>query len=161
MKTTLTIGFFDGVHLGHQALLKKLKNHPHSTILTFTNHPQSLFNPPPPPLLIPLNEKIELLKQYADEVIALPFTLELAATPFEELLSQFELAHLILGQNSAFGKNREGDEEKVKLYAKENNFTVEYIDKLFLDGEPVSSSRIRKALANKNHQLVNQLLGRI
>lgn len=159
MKTALTIGFFDGVHLGHQTLLKRLRTHPHATILTFSNHPKDLFNPPAPPLLLPLSEKIALLKTYADEVIVLPFNHELANTPFDTLLSQFDLSHLILGTGSVFGKNREGDEAAVRQYAK-GQFTVEYISKTLFEGEPISSSRIRKALASGNTNLAKQLLGR-
>jgi riboflavin kinase/FMN adenylyltransferase len=160
MKTALTIGFFDGVHLGHQALLRLLRAQPHATILTFSNHPQSLFNPPAPELLIPLSEKVALLKHYADEVIVLPFTLEFAATPFDKLLSQFDLSHLILGTGSAFGKNREGHETNVRHYAKSRNIPVEYIPKLLLHGEPISSSRIRRALAAGDLNLAHQLLGK-
>lgn len=161
MKTALTIGFFDGVHLGHRHLLEKLRNHPHATILTFTNHPQSIFHPPPPSLLIPLEEKIQILKSYADEVIVIPFTKDFASTSFEKLLSQFHLTHLILGKGSTFGKNREGNEENVKKYAKKHGITVEYIPKLYFLNEPVSSSRIRKALIDGDQKLANQLLGKL
>lgn len=160
MRTALTIGFFDGVHLGHQALLQRLRSHPHATILTFSNHPQTVFNPPAPELLLPLSEKIALLNRYADEVIVLPFTLAFAATPFDKLLSQFDLSHLILGTGSAFGKNREGDEIHVRQYAKSRNIIVEYIPKLLFKDEPVSSSRIRRALAAGDLNLAHQLLGK-
>lgn len=160
MRTALTIGFFDGVHLGHQALLRTLRQCPHATILTFSNHPQSVFNPPAPKLLTPHSEKIKLLKQYADIVIVLPFTLEFAATPFDKLLSQYDLSHLILGTGSAFGKNREGNEANVRQYAKNHAIIVEYIPKVLFNGEPVSSSRIRQAIAAGDLTLANQLLGR-
>lgn len=160
MKTALTIGFFDGVHLGHQTLLKRLRSLPHATILTFSNHPGGLFNPPAPDLLIPLEEKIELLKQYADEVLVVPFTLELASTPYDELLSQFDLSHLILGTGSAFGKNREGNETNIRKYAEMRGIAVEYIPKALFNNEPISSSRIRKALAAGERTLAYQLLGK-
>lgn len=161
MKTAMTIGFFDGVHLGHQEILKLLrKRNSHATILTFSNHPRSIIKPPAPPLLIPLSQKIDLLKQYADEVILLPFTMELAATPYEELLSRFDLSHLILGAGSAFGRNREGNETNLRELAKKKGFTVEYAPKLLLDGEPISSSRIRKAIASNELTLATRLLGR-
>lgn len=158
MKTALTIGFFDGVHVGHQSLLKKLRECPHTTILTFTNHPAAAFGKEPPPLLIPFEEKLSLLKPYADELIIIPFTREFARTTYENLLAQFELSHLILGQGAAFGKNREGTEEKLR--SKPRSFLLEYIPKVFIDSEPVSSSRIRQAIAEKNHPLITQLLGR-
>lgn len=160
MKTALTIGFFDGVHLGHQALLKRLRQHPHATILTFSNHPQSVFKPPAPPQILTLQEKMALLKTFADEIILLPFTPELAATPYDQLLSQFELSHLILGAGSSFGKNREGNESNVRAYAQKQGFIVEYIPKVYFNNEPVSSSRIRLALAANDTSLVHQLLGK-
>lgn len=160
MKTALTIGFFDGVHIGHRALLSRLREKPHTTIVTFSNHPQSLFHPPAPKLLIPLDEKIAHLKQYADELIVLPFTFEFAATPFDAFLAQFKLSHLLLGAGAVFGKNREGNEENVRKIAKEKGFTVEYLPKVLFKGEPVSSSRIRSALLAGDKQLADQLLGR-
>ncbi len=161
MKTALTIGFFDGVHIGHQALLKRLRQKPHATILTFANHPLSVIRPPAPDLIIPYEERIALLKTYADVVKLMSFTEELAATQFDALLDQFDIASLLLGKGSVFGKNREGNEENVRIYAASRGIEVEYIPKLFFEGEAVSSSRIRKALLDGNTLLVRQLLGRL
>lgn len=160
MKTALTIGFFDGVHLGHRELLRHLRKHPHATILTFSNHPKEILAPPAPTLLLPHHEKMALLKQYADLVVVLPFTRELAETPFDTLLSRFELSHIVLGAGSAFGKGREGNEARVRDYAKARGITVEYIPKFLLDGQPVSSSRIRKIIGEGELILANQLLGK-
>ncbi len=160
MKTALTIGFFDGVHLGHLALLKRLREHSHATILTFSNHPQTILKPPAPELLIPLPQKLSLLKQYADEVIVLPFSQELAATPYDELLSRFDLSHLILGTGSVFGRNRDGNEANILKYGEQHGIVVEYIEKTIFNHEPISSSRIRKALAAGDRTLAQQLLGR-
>lgn len=160
MKTALTIGFFDGVHLGHQKLLKRLRECPHTTILTFSNHPKSLFAPPAPDPIIPLEEKLELLKPYSDNLVVVPFTREFANTPYDALLSQFDLSHIILGQGSVFGKDRQGNEPNVRAYAKPRDIHVEYLPKTTLHGEPISSSRIRQALAAGNLTLAQQLLGR-
>lgn len=160
MKTALTIGFFDGVHKGHQKLLKRLRECPHATILTFSNHPRAVIKPPAPPALLPLEEKVTLLKLYADDVIVLPFTLEFASTPYDKLLSQFDLTHLILGIGSVFGKNREGNEANVRKYGESQNIVVEYIPKALFQNEPISSSRIRQALATGDQTLAQQLLGR-
>lgn len=159
MKTALTIGFFDGVHLGHQYLLKKLRAHPHATILTFSTHPKELFNPPAPPQLLPLNEKLSILRNYADQLLVLPFNQDLANLTYNELLSQFDLSHLILGEGAVFGHNREGNETRLRAYAKEHGFTVEYLPKILFEGEPISSSRIRKAIASGQADLAAQLLG--
>lgn len=160
MKTALTIGFFDGVHLGHVALLRRLRSLPHATILTFSNHPQNIIRPPAPELLIPYDVRIELLRGYADQVLVLPFTQEFAATRFDELLDQFDLSHIILGEGSVFGANRQGNEENVHKYGAQNQINVEYIPKILFEGEPISSSRIRKAIAEGKSVLAEQLLGR-
>lgn len=160
MKTALTIGFFDGVHLGHQALLHKLRKKPHTTILTFSNHPHTIINPPAPKLLISLEKKIELLKPYADELLVLEFTPEFASTPFHELLDRFDLSSILLGTGTAFGKNREGNEVNMRKYAEEKGIEIEYFPKILFDEEVASSSRIRKALKEQNLLLVKQLLGR-
>jgi riboflavin kinase/FMN adenylyltransferase len=160
MKTALTIGFFDGVHLGHQALLRRLKALPHATILTFSTHPQAVIRPPAPPLLIPFEERIALLKQYAVEVIVLPFTPEFASTAYDALLDQFDLSHIILGAGSVFGNNRAGNEANVRKYGEKRGIIVEYIPKVLFNNEPISSSRIRQALAAGDLNLAHQLLGR-
>ena len=157
----MTIGFFDGVHLGHLALLKRLKELSPSLILTFSNHPQSLFHPPGPPVLLPLEKKLLLLSHFADEVMVVAFTQEFANTPFDQLLDRFELSHLILGKGAVFGSNREGNEENVKHYAQKKGIIVEYIPKVLWNHEPISSSRIRKAMQEGDFTVVDQLLGRI
>lgn len=160
MKTALTIGFFDGVHLGHQKILRRLREQPHATILTFSTHPQAFFKPPAPPLLMPLSEKIERLRAFADEVLVLPFDAELATTPYDALLSRFSLSHLILGEGAVFGANRQGTEANVRRYAEPLGIQVEYIPKLLFQGEPISSSRIRRALSLSDLTLAHQLLGK-
>ncbi len=160
MKKALTIGFFDGVHLGHQALLRRLSEYPHSTVLTFSNHPRQIICPPAPLLILSLQEKIKLLESFIDEVIVLPFTQELSETPFDQLLDQFELSHLILGAGSVFGKDRQGNEENVRKYAEKRKIIVEYFPKILFEDEPISSSRVRKALEEENIHLATQLLGR-
>lgn len=160
MKTALTIGFFDGIHLGHQKILKALREKPHATILTFSNHPHDILKPPAPELLMTYEERIEGLQEYADVVMVLPFTQEFAQTKFDELLNRFDLSHIILGEGSVFGFQREGTEENVRKYGERKNIQVEYIPKVLFQGEPISSSRIRKAIANQQLIIVSQLLGK-
>lgn len=160
MKTALTIGFFDGVHLGHQALLHKLREQPHTTILTFSNHPHTAIKPPAPKQLIPLDKKLKLLKPFADELLVLDFTEDFASTPFDQLLNQFDLSSILLGKGSVFGKDRGGNEENVRKYALEKGIEVEYFSKILFDEEIVSSSRVRKAMEARNLILAKQLLGR-
>lgn len=159
-KCSLAIGFFDGVHLGHQALLYRLKQEENPTILTFSNHPKEVLSPPAPKQIIPLEEKLLVLKSFTPRVLVTPFTKEFASTPFDRLLDRFDLSFLILGKGAVFGKDREGDEKKVRSYAEKQGFSVEYFPKTFFDGEAISSSRIREAIEKGDKKLVRQLLGR-
>lgn len=162
--TALTIGSFDGFHLGHQALLKALREKSdHITVLTFINHPSQILNPevPLPGLLLTFPQKLALLKDAGvDVVIVLPFTKELAATPFDLFLDPFQLTYLLLGEGSAFGQGRKGNEENVKAYAAKKGFTVEYLPKILLEEEPISSRRVRAAVAAGDFEMAAKLLGR-
>lgn len=161
-RTALTIGTFDGVHIGHQALLTRLKNcFSHATVLTFTNHPLEILKPDQAPkLLTSISVKLELLEKYGiDVAITIPFTKELANLTYEAFLDPFPLAYLVLGADTAFGKNREGNRANILKLAQTRGFKVEYLEKVLFDGEPVSSRRIRTAIANKDFNTAKQLLG--
>ncbi len=162
-KTALTIGSFDGVHLGHQGLLAALKSKgDHTTVLTFSNHPLQILKPQSSlGFLCTLHQKLALLKDCGvDSVIIIPFSEEFASTPFDSFLSRFSLSHLVLGEGSAFGKNREGNAENVQAFAEKQQFIAEFLPKVELDGEPISSRRIRAAVATGDFTLANRLLGR-
>ncbi len=163
-RTALSIGFFDGMHLGHQALLRQLKQSGSETaVLTFINHPLKVLRPgsAQPPLLTPWPLKLALMEQSGiDTAILIPFNLEFASTSYDALLSQFNLSHLILGHGSAFGKNREGHEKNILAHAEKMKFTAQYVPKSLLNGETISSSAVRKAIVSGNLSLAAQLLGR-
>ncbi len=166
----LTIGSFDGVHLGHQALLKHLKSKlPTNGILvvfTFLNHPTHLFTPDrPTPLICPPLQKVKYLADYgADIVCLIPFTVEFAKTSFREFLyylkKQLSFSHLALGTGAAFGKNKEGDEPTVRKLASQLSFKVDYIPKTVVHGVPVSSGRIRSSIIQGALHEVQECLGR-
>jgi riboflavin kinase/FMN adenylyltransferase len=162
--TALTIGSFDGVHLGHQALLAALKSKGSpTTVLTFSNHPYQVLTPHAPhfPHLTCFSQKLQLLEECGiDTVIAIAFTLEFANIPFDTFLLQFSLTHLLLGKGSSFGKMREGTEEKVVPFAKKEGFIAEYLPKIFHANEPISSRRIRACIAAGDIALAETLLGR-
>lgn len=158
----LTIGMFDGVHLGHQMLLKRLKETGKKTaVLTFANHPLSFFFPDRPLLPITTHEqKKRLLEHFGvDLLITIRFDAAFASITYDQLLNSIPLTHLILGKGAAFGKNREGTEEKVRAWAENKAVRVEYLPKLTFNHEPVSSSAIRKALLSNDRLKAQELLG--
>ena len=161
--TALALGTFDGVHLGHRHLFQQLcKAAPHTTLLTFSNHPLEILMPTQAPsLLTPLPRKLHLLEAFPiDVVIAIPFTQEFARLSYEELLSLFPLTHLFLGEGDAFGANREGTPPHLARLSLTRGFSLTYVPKLFLDGSPISSQRIRQAIQAHNWHLASRLLGR-
>lgn len=166
----LTIGSFDGVHLGHKTLLHHLRNQLPSDgqliVFTFSNHPSQLFTPQSPTPLIysPLQKVTYLADQGVDIVFLIPFTAEFAATCFDAFLKEMKtrsgFSHLVLGSDATFGKNKEGNETNVRALAERLNFEVEYLPKFLVNGTPVSSGRIRKLIANGSFDEVKQCIGR-
>jgi riboflavin kinase/FMN adenylyltransferase len=168
--SALTIGTFDGVHLGHQALLQHLRDKlpPGGilTVLTFSNHPSHLFTPDSPTPLIypPLHKAKHLFESGVDCVILVPFTKEFAQTPYDDFLEKLKtslsFSYLAFGAGAVFGKNREGNETKIRHLAPRLNFEVDYLPKFLLDGSPVSSGRIRTLISQADFSAVKSCLGR-
>src|SRR6267154_1099110 len=166
----LTIGTFDGIHLGHQALLKHLKSKlPTDGVLavfTFLNHPSHLFTPEQPtPLICPPLQKVKHLTDYgADIVFLIPFTSEFAQTPFRDFLrhlkKQLNFSHLALGMGATFGKNKEGDETNVLKLADELAFELDYLPKTKINDKPISSGRVRTSIMKGAFHEVQICLGR-
>ncbi len=164
----LTLGSFDGVHLGHQALLNHLKSVQSGplVVFTFSTHPSHLFTPDrPTPLICPPLQKAKLLFEYgADTVILIPFTVEFANTPFSDFLShlknQLQFSHLALGTGATFGKNKEGDENGVRKLAEKLQFSVDYLPKTKVGNELVSSGRVRTSIAKAAFHEAQECLGR-
>lgn len=166
----LTIGSFDGVHLGHQALLKHLraKLPPKAllAIFTFSNHPSHFFVPHAPiSLITPPLQKVQLLENYgADIIFLVPFTDAFAKTSFEMFLTSLKrrlgFSHLALGSGATFGKNKEGNEVNVRRFAAELKVEVDYLHKYLVNGTPVSSGRIRTLISQGVFSEVQNCLGR-
>jgi riboflavin kinase/FMN adenylyltransferase len=167
----LTIGNFDGVHLGHQAVLQHLaatseKYQASSVVLTFSNHPSEVLRPAhPTPLLCTIEHKILLLKQAGvDLVILLPFTKEFseqsADTFLRKIRESLPFQTLILGSDAHIGKNREGDRNTVTTLAEALGFTVEYFPDIKKEGQRISSSLIRENIQKGHLKQVEDLLGR-
>lgn len=166
-----TIGNFDGVHVGHQALLAmvveqaKARKVP-SVVITFEPQPGEYFaSGIPVARLTRWREKFHALAQCeVDKVLVLPFNqrvAELTAGQFvlDVLCNGLGVRHLIVGDDFRFGRARQGDFEFLKEAGKQYQFTVENMPSVIIDSERVSSTRVRKALANADHRLVERLLG--
>lgn len=163
----LTIGTFDGVHLGHQALIHHLKKKSKKVVaFTFSNHPTQVFNPsnPTPAICPPLQKVKHLFDSGADIVILVPFSAEFAQTQFDKFLinlkTKLNFSHLALGSGAVLGKNREGNEANVRALASKLNFAVDYLPKTILKGEPISSGRTRNAISQGHFHEAQEYLGR-
>lgn len=163
----LTIGVFDGVHLGHQAILKELhketKKGGKRVLLTFTNHPSTYLNPSRPvPFIIPFTQRLALLEEGGiDLVIALPFDGAFANQTYEEFFKKLHEAlpfnHLIVGDDARFGKEREGGPKELKAL---DLFHVTYLSKETYHKETISSGIIRSYLEHGDLKKVKKMLGR-
>lgn len=169
--TLLTIGVFDGVHLGHRHLMSKLtelarKQDKLSGVITFSRNPKEVLTPDTSlPLLTDIERRIELIKdEGVDEVVPLTFTTELAnLTPkeFLELLKkQLRMKGLVVGPDFALGKNREGNTNVLRQLGEAMGFSLTVVPPLKLDGEVVSSTAIRQALAEGDMRRAQKLMGR-
>ncbi len=167
-----TIGNFDGVHLGHQAILRQLAEQGRSlelplTVITFEPQPQEFFAPEAAPArLMRLREKLLALRQYGVErVLCLEFDQRLAAVPArtfidQVLVSKLGIRYLIVGDDFRFGHGREGDFELLRQVGREQGFQVANTHSYIYQGQRVSSTRIREALARGELELAEGLLGR-
>ncbi len=167
-----TIGNFDGVHLGHQAVIGRLAERGAelgvpATVITFEPQPLEYFAPDRvPPRLQRFREKMETLRRFAvDRVLVLPFNRRLAemtAAAFIQrvLVDGLEVRYLVVGDDFRFGRGREGDFAMLEAAGREHGFTVAHLHSFCVDGERVSSTRIRRALEAGDLAAAERLLGR-
>jgi len=168
----VTIGTFDGVHLGHQKILNRLaelkfKLNLTTTVLTFHPHPRKILFPQQKDLkLITLvDEKLELLKKNnIDVTVVYPFDFNFSQLDAEDyiktiLVKQLNVNHLVIGYDHKFGKNREGNIDTLKHYSQKYNFIVEEISAKDIDSINISSSKIRHAIDEGNVELATDFLG--
>jgi riboflavin kinase/FMN adenylyltransferase len=169
----VTSGTFDGVHLGHQKILDRLKEvavkHKGETVvITFWPHPRLVLNPTDTKLklLNTFEERIELIKEQGiQHLLRIPFTKEfsnISSTDFIQqiLVEKIGTRKLVIGYDHHFGKNREGSFEQLKLNGPRFGFDVEEIPKQEIDNIGISSTKIRTALESGRVEIAKSLLGK-
>ncbi len=165
------IGNFDGVHLGHQYLLGQARLRAHSTrshlaVITFFPHTRAVINPASPLWYLTLpDERAKLLEaQGVDVLVELTFDQAMAnltASDFLDMVSShLKVLEIWVGQGFALGKGREGNAARLRELSTLRGFAVVECPAYLVDGRPVSSTRIRRALAEGNVRIATQLLGR-
>jgi riboflavin kinase/FMN adenylyltransferase len=166
-----TIGIFDGIHIGHQSIFKRLielgslyKNE--TVIITLWPHPRTVLQPFEKLwLLTTLEEKIEMINKYSiDHLIILPFTKEFSETTYEDfirtyLYEKIRACHVVVGYNHHFGKNRQGSFESLLKSSSVYGFSAERMSPVMVNNTEVSSSAIRRSISIGNVVFANEALG--
>ena len=170
--TVATIGTFDGVHIGHKTILKRLQkaaraSEGETVLISFHPHPRLVLFPENNPLrlLQTLDEKIETLDQFGlDKLLLVPFTREfsrLSSKIFirDVLVRTVGIKKIVIGYDHRFGKNRDGGIEELQEMGEQYGYDVEEIPAQAIDDANVSSTKIRKALAQGDIQTAQKYLG--
>ena len=169
--TFLTVGVFDGVHVGHQHLLRCLVNEARrhgalAGVVTFRNHPRTVLMPEGgPPYITSLAQREALLHaEGVDTVVTIPFTKELSLLDAREfvrlLLAHLRMKGLVVGPDFALGHNREGTVSALRALGRELGFQVVVVGVLLQDGAPIRSTAIRQALSAGEVVGASRMLGR-
>jgi riboflavin kinase / FMN adenylyltransferase len=171
-RACVTIGNFDGVHLGHQILFSEVVGRAHrqrgtSVVITFEPHPLKVLCPHRGIKLIStFEQKVELIAMAnIDVLVVLPFTQELAATPAETfvdevLINKVGIHELVIGYDYAMGRNRQGNIDFLKEQGEKKGFPVTVVEPFYEDCMLVSSTKIRELVAEGRMRAVRKLLGR-
>ncbi len=173
-KSAVTVGTFDGVHLGHKEIIAKLISIKdtkglRSIVVTFEPHPQIVLRNKTQDIkiLTTLEEKLEIFSEMGiDMVYVINFTKEFSETTAEDfyknyLIDKIGLNDLVLGYDHMFGKNREGNFETLKTQSAKYDFNVDKVEEFKVDGEHISSTAVRHLLADQgNVKKVRNILGR-
>lgn len=167
-KQIFALGFFDGVHLGHQALLKACcalaeRAGCETAAITFEAHPQSLFSANPPALLTTVQDRAALLKDGGiRHVRTLPVSEEVMSTPWEQFLEQLldqGAAGFVCGDDFRFGSRGEGNARKLRDFCDQRNLPCVVVPEQLLEGQRVSSSLIRSLIEAGDMETANRYLG--
>ena len=168
----VTIGTFDGVHIGHQAIFRKMRElaetiDGQTVVVTFSPHPRQVLNIDSSNLrfICTEEEKLKRIEQFGiDNVVIITFTKEFARTPSEDFIKNFIIerikpSYIVVGYDHHFGKNRMGDFDQLTQLGQQFSFKVERVEAQDVDEVAVSSTKIRHALAIGDVATANRLLG--
>jgi riboflavin kinase / FMN adenylyltransferase len=171
--SAIALGNFDGIHCGHRQVIEPVLAareqavlRLYATVVSFSPHPREFFSRQPLALLSPFEERIALLEQTGvDQLMVLPFDQELANLSPEEFVDQIlvdrlQAKHISVGKDFRFGHRRAGNADLLQQLAAHHGIEVTQVSLQTLDGERISSSAIRQALAVGDIQTTSQLLGR-
>jgi riboflavin kinase/FMN adenylyltransferase len=170
--SAVSIGFFDGVHRGHQEIIGRAQDHAarhglRSVVVTFDRHPLQIVRPDKvPPLLMTTTRRARTLAGLGvDVVVVLPFDERLRMLAAETFIAKvlrgsLDARHVVVGSNFRFGHGAAGDVDLLAAVGARDGFTVDGVDLLTDDGEEISSTRIRAALGAGDVGLAARLLGR-
>ncbi len=170
--TVLTLGVFDGLHLGHQKIMQKVVNRAQTlgaipTAITFDPHPRAVLYPEnAPPLLQTLDQRLANFEVLGiEQAIVIRFDKDFAGQDAEIFLrdtihDRLQAKEVYLGKGFAFGKNRGGNIELLRRMSEELGFFADEVDEITLRGQRISSSKIRHLLADGKVNLVRRMLGR-
>lgn len=171
VNAVLTVGNFDGLHLGHQALLRKVKERTEarggtSVVFTFEPHPVKVLKGKHLPLITPFPRKMELMAEQGINVaVCPPFNQKFAQITAEEfikeiLIKKIGMKEIVVGYDFAFGKKREGNIDVLKDWGKEWGFQVHVVGPIKINGIIVSSTKVRELIMAGAMEKVKELLGR-
>ncbi|MEV2277488.1 bifunctional riboflavin kinase/FAD synthetase [Nocardiopsis sp. NPDC049922] len=169
-RSVVAIGVFDGVHRGHQAIVATAARRARDlglpvVVVTFDPHPEAVLRGATPPVLTPLDRRVELLEEHgADQVCVLPFTRELSALSAEEfvqgvLVDRLRAAAVVVGEDFRFGHRAAGDVAALTELGHKYDFTADGV-RLVADGDTITSTRVRALLAEGAVAPAANLLGR-
>jgi riboflavin kinase/FMN adenylyltransferase len=171
-KICLAIGFFDGVHLGHQQIIRQTiadarQHDALAVVITFDHHPSTVIAPERAPALIySLSQKLRTIESLgADTLWLIHFDHAFSQQPGEQFIHSLardlgQIQSLCVGSNFTFGYKRDGNVSSLKRLGKELQFAVHGMAAVSLDGNTISSTRVREAVRTGNLDLASQMLGR-
>lgn len=171
-RVCLAIGVFDGVHLGHQQVIRQTisdarQHEALSVIVTFDRHPNTIVAPARAPALIyPLEKKLQVIESMgAHTVLLLPFDQALSQVTAPQFIENLKngfgpIQSICVGSTFTFGHRRGGNVELLQSLGRDWNFTVHGLAAIALDGDRVSSTRIREAIRSADFDAASQMLGR-